>query len=57
MGGIYGEKITTTIQRTNNKEKNEVLRNSAKKSEFLQDMIGGDYIDTLNDNSDTQLNF
>ena len=39
------------------KKKNEVLRNSAKKSEFLQDMIGGDYIDTLNDNSDTQLSF
>ena len=39
------------------KKKKEVLKNSEKKSEFLQDMIGGDYIDTLNENTGNQLNF
>ena len=51
------KKTLTLFKELITKKKNEVLRNSAKKSDFLQDMIGGDYIDTLNENADTQLNF
>ena len=38
-------------------KKNEVLKASKNNEEFLQDMIGGDYIDELNSNKAAQFNF
>ena len=51
------DKTKKLFQELITKKKNAILRANEKKLEFLQDMIGGDYVDELNKNKDVQLNF
>lgn len=57
IGGIMETKTLKLFKELIIKKKKDVLKNSERKSEFLQDMIGGDYVDTLNENTGNQLNF